>query len=397
MASNSKNLAELLNSDVTLTTTDIADGAVSTAKLADGAVTGGKVGFATGRRNLIINGAMQVAQRGTSFTGVSTGTYQLDRWKSLFSGVVSVGVATVSQSTDAPDGFSHSYKLEVTTADTSLDPWAEYVFQQRFEGQNLVSLKKGTAAAESVTVSFWVKSNVVDTYTLEILDNTNGSRHINKSYTIDTANTWEYKTITFEGDTAFALNYNNNLSLEVNWGLGAGTNFTSSGSLQTSWGSLSQTRRKVGQVNVFANTSNTWQITGVQMEVGTTATPFEHISYAEQLRACQRYYIQGGGPAYADLLGGQGFNITTTLCSMKTYLPVVMRAQPTFSYTGTPRVQNGQSGYALSNLTGGFPSGNEGKVNMFNMTGTSSGLTLYQPMNLDANVGGGIVKLDAEL
>ena len=398
MASNSKNLAELLNSDVTLTATDIANGAVTTDKLADGAITGGKMGIQLGRRNLIINGAMQVAQRGTSGS-ISTGNPNygsVDRFKTeAYDADQFVG--TWAQVTDAPTGFSYSGKWTTTTAETAIDASELFDVRHVIEAQNVTHLEYGSSDAKTCTLSFYVKSSVTGTFTVNVY-NMDSSRQLVKEYTISSANSWEKKVITVIGDTGGSnFGNDNGPGLQITWNLAAGSAYSGT-PVTGSWAAYSGPAWSgANQSNAVGTTLNaTWQITGVQLEVGDTATPFEHLTYAEELRACQRYYIQGGGPAYADLLGGQGFNITTTLCSMKTYLPVVMRAQPTFSYTGTPRVQNGQSGFNLSNLTGGFPSGNEGRLNMFNMTGTTSGLTLYQPMNLDANAGGGVVKVDAE-
>ena len=304
---------------------------------------------ALSNRNLIINGAMQVWQRGTSSS--SAGYSTVDRYEMS-------GTSTKSRSTDAPDGFQYSLQQDLTAGNANQA-------EQFIEAANAVQLKGKTA-----TLSFYAKATgSVEMYlyasTFSSVDNSSSKSFFVSNQTIGNA-TSSWVRYTVEIDFSAQANVVNGCGILIGF-------------------------RETG------GSTATAYLTGVQLEVGDTATPFEHRSYGEELHACQRYYIQGGGGAYADLLGGQGFNITTTLCSMKTYLPVVMRAQPTFSYTGTPRVQNGQSGYALSNLTGGFPSGNEGKVNMFNMTGTSSGLTLYQPMNLDANAGGGFVKLDAEL
>jgi len=252
------------------------------ADLAGSADAGGITG-----RNLIINGAMQVAQRGTSETGVTTTGYKTtDRWQFQ---LTTIGTWTVSQSTTAPDGFSNSYKLECTTADASPAGADNMAFKQRIEGQNLQHLKYGTASAQPMTLSFWVRSSKTGTYVCELLQPDASNRHINKSYTISSANTWEYKTITFAGDSSGVINNDNGEGLQVNWWLGSGSGF-SSGTLQTSWGALDQTARAVGNVNLADSTSNDWYITGVQLEVGETATPFEHRSYGDELARCQRYY-----------------------------------------------------------------------------------------------------------
>jgi hypothetical protein len=242
-----------------------------------------------GRRNLIINGAMQVAQRGTSETGVtSTGVFVLDRFKLS---VADTAEYTVSQSTTTPDGFANSMKWDNTTANASPSSGQYALFSQNIEGQNLQHLKYGTASAQSMTLSFWVRSNKTGTYVCELLAPDASNRHINKSYTISSADTWEHKTITFPGDTSGVINNDNGNGLSVTWWLGAGSAY-SSGTLQTSWGALDQTARAVGNVNLSDSTSNEWYITGIQLEVGDKATPFEHRSYGEELALCQRYYQQ---------------------------------------------------------------------------------------------------------
>ena len=242
-----------------------------------------------GRRNLIINGAMQVAQRGTSVTSISTEGYKtVDRFKWIMDSTSAV--FTHSQSTDVPtgEGFGNSFKVDVTTADTSLASGNQTRIEQRIEGQNLQQLAKGTSNAKKVTLSFWVKAYQTGTYVVNIQD-TDNSRLIGKTYTVNSSATWEYKTITFDGDTTGTLNNDNGLSLNLLWYLGAGSDYTS-GTLATSWESLTNANRAVGQtVDIATSTSNYWQITGIQLEVGEQATPFEHRSYGEELALCQRY------------------------------------------------------------------------------------------------------------
>jgi hypothetical protein len=272
--------AGLIDSDA------IGSGAVSANKIASGAVEGAMT-TQFGRRNLIINGAMQVAQRGTSETSVtSTGYKQApDRYHLTLS---SAGTWTASQSTTSPSGFSNSYKLACTTANASLSAGSYFLFRQKFEGQNLQHLKKGTSDALTTTLSFWVRSSKTGTYICELRDDDNG-RTIAKSYTVSSADTWEYKSITFEGDTTGTLDNDNASSLVVQWWLVAGTNYTS-GTLATSWETNTNANRAVGQVNLADSTSNDWYITGVQLEVGSVATPFEHRSFGEEEMLCRRYF-----------------------------------------------------------------------------------------------------------
>jgi hypothetical protein len=259
-----------------------------TAALADGAVTTEKLVANVNFRNIIINGDMSIAQRSTSVASISTvGYYTIDRFKLTDA---SSGTWTQSQSTDVPtgQGFATSLKMDCTTADASPGSGDSLVLQQLIEGQNLQYLKKGTSSAESTTLSFWVKSNKTGTYICELRDIDN-NRTISQSYTISSANTWEKKTITFAGDTTGALGNDNAESLRCNFYLNAGSDYTS-GTLQTSWGGRTNANRAVGQVNLADSTANEWYITGVQLEVGTSASDFEFLPYDVNLQRCYRYY-----------------------------------------------------------------------------------------------------------
>jgi len=290
------------------------------ADLAGSADAGGLTG-----RNLIINGAMQVAQRGTSQTGITgNGYFQApDRFRFE---VNSAGTWSVSQSTTAPDGFSNSYKIDCTTADASLAAGDYVLFMQRLEGQDLQHLKKGTASAESVTISFWVRSAKTGTYIVELDDNDN-ARNINKSFTISAADTWEHKTITFAGDTTGAFDNDNNASLRVIFWLAAGSNFTT-GTLATSWEATNNVDRAVGNVNLADSTSNNWYITGVQLEVGEQATPFEHRSYADELVRCSRYLKQYKSTTLYNQFAFAHTESTTSHSALFTFDPP-MRDTPT--------------------------------------------------------------------
>ena len=240
-------------------------------------------------KNIIINGDMQIAQRTTSSSSISSGaTYIVDRF---FVSPSSAGTWTMSQSTTTPtgQGFGKSFKMDCTSATGSLGASANLIFQQRIEGQNLQLLKKGTANAESVTFSFWVRSNKTGTYTLEMYDNAN-ARQISQTYTISSADTWEKKTVTFAGDTTGTLANDNSSALTALFWLGAGSNFTS-GTLSTSWSSATNANRvSSSQINLADSTSNEWYITGLQLEVGTTASDFEFLPIDVNERRCFRYF-----------------------------------------------------------------------------------------------------------
>ena len=244
-------------------------------------------------RNIIINGSMDIAQRGTSTSSLSSGANfgATDRFK-LFG--VTFGTWTMSQSTDVPtgQGFAKSLKMDCTTANGSLSADSQAQISQGIEGQNLQYLKKGTSSAESLTWSFWTKSNKTGTYICQIRDIDN-SRSISKSYTISSADTWEKKIITFPGDTTGALDNNNEKSFEIRWWLVAGTNFTS-GTLATSWASETSANNAVGQVNLADSTSNEWYITGAQLEAGDTSSDFEFLPVDVNEDRCLRYYEATG-------------------------------------------------------------------------------------------------------
>ena len=252
-------------------------------------------------RNIIINGDMSIAQRGTSVSSISSGT-AYDTVDRFSRNIGSGGTWTISQSTDVPtgQGFAKSLKMDCTTANGSLSSNSEFVLRQNVEGQNLQYLKKGTSSAESTTLSFWVKSNKTGTYICELVDNDN-SRQISQAYTISSADTWEKKTLTFAGDTTGAFGNDNGNSLTVGWWLVAGSDFTS-GTLSTTWTSSTNANRVVGQVNLADSTSNEWYITGVQLEAGTSASEFEFLPTDVTENRCRRYYQIGGncsGRAYS--------------------------------------------------------------------------------------------------
>ena len=259
----------------------ITDSSVTSAKVASGVLQ-------TNFRNIIINGDMSIAQRGTSTSSITgNGYHTIDRYKTNLS---SAGTWTQSRSTTAPtdQGFATSLKMDCTTADGSLSASDYLYIEQNIEGQFLQYLKKGTSSAESTTLSFWVRSNKTGTYIASIKDNDN-TRMINQSYTISSADTWEKKTITFAGDTTGTLGNDNATSFRLILWLAAGSDYTS-GTLSTSWESQTNANLAVGQVNLADSTSNEWYITVVQLEAGTSASDFEFLPKDVNLTRCQRYF-----------------------------------------------------------------------------------------------------------
>ena len=295
-------------------------------------------GQAQGDNNLIINGGMTVSQKGTTAVAVPNGgTSTVDRMKFYES---TGGAYTSEQSSDVPagQGFSKSIKLACTTADSSIGAAEIATMSQVIEGQNLQRLNYGTSDAKTITLSFWVKSNKTGIYTIAIYKHAGGGTAYGcpVEYTISSANTWEKKTITVTptaGSTtlitssAGAIIDSNGAGIEVHWGLAWGSNFNSTNNTWSASGFYSTSN----QVNWLDSTSNNFYITGIQLEIGEVATPFEHESFASTLQKCQRYYTTSGfnsGTSY----GGGGiamYAFTTSEAGGTVIFPTTMRAGPT--------------------------------------------------------------------
>ena len=297
-----------------------------------------------GRKNLIINGAMQVAQRATQVTSVTaSGVPQTcDRFHVW---IGTLGTWTIDQSTDAPDGFSSSLKVTCTTADASPTGNDYAYFSHRIEGQNLQHLNYGSSAARQLTLSFWVKSNKTGNSTVVLLQRDNSNKLLSLEYTVSSANTWEYKTISIPADTSGLINNDNGLGLELEFPFNTGPGY-SGGTHQTTWNTYNSSNRYVSTLGVGGATSDYFAITGVQLEVGRNATEFEHRSYGEELALCQRYYQKHLNPTLRGVAGS-----STALNRMGTSLPVTMRDNPVISVEGTFSWYDG-------NITGTFTSAN---------------------------------------
>ena len=280
--------------------------------------------------NRIINGGMDIAQRGTSFAAIVGGAYSLDRWGWEQSGAM---VCTVTQSTDVPnDTFQSSYKVDVTTVDSSIAAGDYAIIIQRVEGYNVRDL-----IGTTFTLSFWAKSPKTGTHCVEF-KNSGADRTFVKEYTITAANTWEYKTLTVTGGliTSGTWNWTSGEGLEVGFALAAGTtNHTTADAWQT--GNFLAT---ANQVNVMDNTANEFFITGVQLEPGTVATPFERRMYGQELALCQRYYYQPGNPNYFFGTGTRVYGGSASLDASygSSAFPVTMRAAPTSNFTASSEV-----------------------------------------------------------
>jgi len=292
-------------------------------------------------KNRIINGAMVVDQRnaGASVT-VSASSYAADRWEAAESLVV--GGLTAQQISDAPAGLNNSLRITVTAAGTA--GAAENTYLRQFiEGYNTADLAWGSANAQTVTISFWVKSSLTGTFSGGLF-NAGANRSYVFTYAVNSANTWEQKTVTITGDTAGTWDTTNGRGIGVVFDLGSGSNQTGASG---SW-TASLKWKTTGSVSVIGTLNATWQITGVQFEVGSTATPFERRLYNQELANCQRYYITVGGDATNQGFStGQAFS-ATRFNGVTLSFPVKMRTTPTFSYSSLSHF------YVQDNIGGGI-------------------------------------------
>ena len=356
----------------TIKTASIANDAVTTDKI----VNDGNLG----NRNILINGAMAVDQRhdGSSFTivnGNSTTGVIADRFRvNETSGVVMTGQRVA----DAPVGFEYSSKLTVTTADSSLGSTEFHRMIQPIEGKNISNLNWGTSNAKTLTLTFYVKSSLTGQYYISVFNNA-ADRTLLKGYTISSANTWEKKTITVIGDQTGTWLTTNAAGIYLMWSLGTGSSYQSNTLDAYQAGFF---MAKSDQVNLAATNGSTWQLTGVQLEVGDTATPFEHEDFATTLRKCQRYFSKSAIYSVAPADGQDSKSVTTSIDMASGLLrttaitfPVYMRATPTVTPLKESGAGGGSSGqwayYQAGTWT--YNSFSAGTINEQNYTGHTSG------------------------
>jgi hypothetical protein len=334
-------------------------------------------------RNLIINGAMQVSQRATSVTSVTASNYiTVDRYKFVIN---SLGTWTVTQESDGPDGFSKSFKALCTTADAS-PASSDYLYiMQRIEAQNLQGLAYGTSSAKALTLSFYVKSNKTGNASVNVRQQDNSNKIYAAQYSISSANTWERKTISVPADTAGVINNDNGGGLQVEWWLNSGSDYTTGS--HGGWKTSDATSRNASNLGVGGAVDDYFQITGVQLEVGSVATPFEHRSYADELARCQRYLQKlkvpiGSVTGRMSTGGTQGYFVNLPT-------PVTIRALP--SSDGGDfilRAEGGSSTLATISMS----AVNSFAENHVCLKCTTGGTTGYRSViNSDA------IELDAEL
>ena len=262
------------------------------------------------RKNLIINGNMTVAQRGTSFVTPANNAYTLDRWRANISGG---GAITVTQDTDVPtgQGFDKSIKLDVTTADASIGAGDFFGVAYRMEAYDASQLELGTANAKAITLSFWVKSTITGTYYVAFR-NSASDRNYCASYTVSSADTWEKKTISITMDTSGTwVSGTNGIGMEIRFSFMSGSTYHGTANTWQAGNLFAAS----GIANGISSTSNNVYLTGVKFEVGSSATDFEHNNYVEELKNCQRYYYAHIGPNQGSnqLIGKGAWNSATQL------------------------------------------------------------------------------------
>ena len=288
-----------------------------------------------GRRNLVINGAMQVAQRGTSST--STGFQTCDRWRVKTVGTDNLAMTISQDATSYPADFKQCLKIDITTAETALASDEYLQVQQKIEAQNLGHINNGTSDAKSLVLSFYVKAYQAGNYVVAVYKEDNTARIITLPYTINASATWERKVLVIPGDTSGGgIDSNNGVGINLDWFLAAGSDYTSSDT--TSWGNHTNAGYAYGQsVNTMSSTDNYWQITGVQLEVGSEATAFEHRSFGEELDLCYRYYQRytADGNSYRYLCMGSMDNDSNVGQFYMQFLKPFRSAVSTMDTTGT--------------------------------------------------------------
>ena len=322
-----------------------ASSAAITVHASDGTATG-KFTNLPGR-NVLYNGAMQIYQRGSSTgVGASNGTvFATDRW-----GLYTQNTGsryTISQDGESPDGFAHSLKIDCTTADTSLASNEEVNLNQKIEGFDAQCFQKGTSGAKAYTLSFWAKSVKTGTYICRLLGRDNTTSNVSKAYTISDTN-WNKYTLNFPADTDTNRkdNSDNGEALRVQFWLVAGSG-VNTGTLQETWAGSSDSGAATGQVNFADSTSNIFYLTGVQLEVDSTATSFQHLSYGDELARCERYYqnsYQTGSIPGTDNALTNGFNVVSWADgnAMGILFRTRMRSSPTVTLRTSGATTTGQ-------------------------------------------------------
>jgi hypothetical protein len=319
-------------------------------------------------RNRIINGAMVIDQRNNGSAVTTTGSYPVDRWVIANT---SDGAFSAQRSTTAPAGFANSLIVTTTTADATLTTTQQLIVTQNIEGFNVADFSFGTASALTVTISFWTRSSLTGTFG-GALKNSAANRSYPFTYSISSANTWEYKTVTIAGDTTGTWLTDNGVGLTLVFGLGAGPDRSGTAGAWNSNNNNSAT----GTVSVIGTLNATWYITGVQLEVGSVATPFERRQYGQELALCQRYYWRAMGTA----TGAVGFPLfalgqirSGTTADIGILSPTTFRSVPAINFSGTVTLNDGATFIPITSINtvyGNPPTG----TTWLNITASAGGL-----------------------
>jgi hypothetical protein len=328
-------------------------------------------------RNVIINGAMNVAQRGTSSTGLGGNAdsyHTIDRFKLGVEGTTA-GRLTMTQDSSAPSGFANSLKLACTTADTSIGAAELMVLAHIIEGQNLQSFAKGTSDAKPFAVSFYVKGNASATYVCELFDGDN-TRHVCSTFNVTTD--WTRVEITFPADTTGAFDNDNAASLYLQIFLHAGSNF-SSGTLPATWASKTNANRAAGGSSFFDSTDRTFFITGVQLEVGQNATEFEHEPFETTLIKCKRYFERINSLSSSSSILGVGFQYNNDPQSIYQSRFSEKRTTPSLAVSNVSHLQRIRAGTSSVNSN----------ISSISFNGTSKIGTLHDVTDQSNNLGDG--------
>jgi hypothetical protein len=329
-------------------------------------------------RNRIINGDMRIDQRnnGASVTLDAGGVYTVDRFRGYED---TDGAMTAQRVTTAPTGFVNSLQVTTTTADASLSALQFCAVEQVIEGSNISDLGWGTASAQTVTLSFWVRSSLTGTFG-GVLKNSAGTRSYPYTYSISVANTWEYKTVTIPGDTSGTWLTDTGMGIRVQFGLGVGSTYSGTAGSWAASALISAT----GAVSVIGTLNATWFLTGVQLEVGTVATPFERRQYGQELALCQRYYEKSFGQSQSlttfDGAGRQGsyaVNSSDLYDLGCTMWKVTKRASPTATVYSSNSRTAGRVFSGSADVVASFNTATDSAGFLWSQTGAFSGGSVY--------------------
>jgi hypothetical protein len=342
-----------------------------------------------GFKNRIINGAMMIDQRNAGASVTVSDAYTLDRW-SVYENTT--GTFTVQQSTVTPSGFRNSLLVTVTGTASSLGTNIALI-RQYVEGFNCSDLMWGTANAQSVTLSFWVRSSVTGTFT-GVIQNANNDRAYAFSYTISASNTWEQKTVSLAGDTTGTWVTNNGRGIELDFSLASATGLTAD-TWQANGTGGNYYYAATGQTNLMATSGATFYITGVQLEKGSTATSFDYRPYGTELALCQRYYYRINASSTTFQAIGLGYQMSSQTTSQMTVIPkVTMRAAPSLGYNNLIVTDYTSWSGSVSSISGAYGSSDFIQMQLTHVSGGAS----YRPASLQPSSStGSYFDMSAEL